>query len=205
MGLYPSPRLTTRTTKPQLAELPGDEFGPPHTTEQEENSMRWGLSWGAQAPHHVEVAGTRYEVRTTKIAGLWTAYGTVGGACVEATGSSEREARQKWQQTVAALAPQLAVERRMEQALDEAAAALEGVISDIATAETLAARSMTAQSLTAQSDTAQSNTAQSLSADVPHGPAPADPASTAPPLYPETCENPRSVDRRLRPRLRREQ
>jgi hypothetical protein len=141
--------------------------------------MRWGLSWGAQAPHLLIVAGVRYEVRTTRTAGLWTAYGTVCGVCVEATGSSEREARQKWQAKVEALSPHLQVERRVEQALDEAAAAL-----DIA-AETIAAQSAAAQP----------------SASQPSDPAP----GQLPPLHPETCEVRRSADRRLRPRLPREQ
>ena len=152
--------------------------------------MRWGLSWGAQAPHLVIVAGMRYEVRTTKTAGVWTAYGTVRGVCVEATGKSEREARQKWQAKVEALAPHLEVERRVESALDEAAAALEGAISNIAIA------TVTAQSAAAQSP------------ETPPSPATQPPDTSAgqlPPLHPETCENRRSADRRPRPRLPREQ
>jgi|GEM_PF-3557726 len=139
--------------------------------------MRWGLSWGAQAPHHIEVMGTRYEVRTTKIAGVWTAYATVRGVCVEATGSSEREARQKWQKTVEAMTPLLAVERRVERSLDEAAAALDDAALD------LVARDVAAERI---ADSAIS-------------------AADIPPLHPETCEVRRSADRRLRPRLPREQ
>ena len=152
--------------------------------------MRRGLSWGAQAPHHIEVMGIRYEVRTTRIAGVWTAYATVRGVCVEATGSSEREARQKWQTKVEAIAPHLEVERRVESALDDAAAALEGAISNIAAA-TVASQSAPAQS-----------------PETPPSPATQPPDTSAgqlPPLHPETCENRRSADRRLRPRLPREQ
>lgn len=140
--------------------------------------MRWGLSWGAQAPHHIIVAGRRYEVRTTKLAGVWTAYATVAGVCVEATGNCEREARQKWQQKVEAMSPLLEVEQRVEDALDEAAAALDDA------AATIAAQSAGEQTVTSDS--------------------PAAPASERPILPPETCEIPRSVNRRLRPPMRRE-
>lgn len=170
--------------------------------------MRWGLSWGAQAPHHIEVMGMRYEVRTTKIAGVWTAYGTVNGVCVESTGGSEREARQKWQKTVAAMTPLLTVERRVEQALDEAAAALDDA------AETIAAQSIAqpvAQSITQPPAALQASPVNASAEAAPQSPssntspsAANMPADAPPPLYPETCENPRSVDRRLRPRLRRE-
>ncbi len=150
--------------------------------------MRWGLSWGAQAPHHIEVMGIRYELRTTKIAGVWTAYATVRGVCVEATGTSEREARQKWQKTVEAMTPLLAIERRVERSLDDATSALDtaalgAAALDDATLQRVA-RDLAAERITA-----------------------ADSASTAaeiPPLHPETCEIRRSADRRLRPRLPRE-
>jgi hypothetical protein len=163
--------------------------------------MRFGLSWGAQAPHHIEVAGMRYEVRTTRIAGVWTAYGTVGGVCVEATGNSEREARQKWQKTVTAMSPLLAVERRVEQALDEAAAALDDA------AETIASQSHATQSYTAQSQAVGPSPHETPLASPAVAKLPPDastPADTPPILPPETCEIPRSVDRRLRPRLPRE-
>jgi hypothetical protein len=159
--------------------------------------MRFGLSWGAQAPHHIEVAGMRYEVRTTRIAGVWTAYGTVGGVCVEATGNSEREARQKWQKTVTAMSPLLAVERRVEQALDEAAAALDDA------AETIAAQSHTAQSQAVGPSPQETPLAPPAAAELPLDAASV-PADARPILLPETCEIPRSADRRLRPRLPRE-
>lgn len=68
--------------------------------------MKWGLSWGPSPPYHVKVLNVVYEVRTYRAADkTWSAFGDVNGVCVEAKGTTEREARLNWRILVQRMAP----------------------------------------------------------------------------------------------------
>jgi hypothetical protein len=68
--------------------------------------MKWGLSWGPRPPYQVKVRDVIYEVRTHRNAdSTWTAFGDVNGECLEATGSTERDARLNWRIQALRLAP----------------------------------------------------------------------------------------------------